>query len=1359
MQRYRARRSSHPNLRLAAALSLFLLPAAALSAQAPPPPLAAHPTVIDPAALASRHAALRSQPRFLGWKFAAHYPALSSKWQHVARQKSPASPSAASARDFAAQQNGPVDFPNAGFAFLPGLPTGYIPTAVATGDFNGDGHMDVAVSNGGDDSVYVMLGNGDGTFQVPEILYTQGQSPTWIAAVDLRNNGHLDLAVTDGDSRSFEIFLGNGDGTFQSGVQIALPQIPTFVLAGDFNNDGKQDLAIGLTIDPGVIEPQFLIYIGDGTGNFSGTVAAPSVFGGGLDPIPTGWIAAGDVNKDGFTDLVTTVTGGFAAAYLNQSGSSFTLSAGSPFGSSDGPLVVGLGDMDEDGCLDAVELGGFGYVTIAKGTCDGNFTQGSFIAGLGDLEPAISVTDVDGDGHLDVVGSAAYFDVGSPGVGLEAGYLVSVLKGDGHGNLAPAKVYSGGEDAFSLVTADFTGDGKPEILTADSFDNHATLMLNDGSGNFAAPQGEFIGNLGGVVNTPNVSSPMIASDLNGDGKRDLLLIQDGQSGQLPSVFSAMLNDGTGKFSAPINSPISAGPTTPFPQYAVGAFLASGKVDIVYMNSFSNQNVVAYFPGNGDGTFGTPTTLTTLPNPLLIISGDFNHDGKLDFVVVGTDIEQNQPGANWQLDVFLGKGDGTFTELPSLKYPIRPTDNPFQIFALDVNHDGKLDLLIGDETNGGATDDDDLLEFLGNGDGTFQAPTVLIPRFGPVAIADVNNDGIPDLISWRDPAVDISDNLFNPASVTVYLGTPGGAFQPQPTYHLPELFLSTTLPLRVADFNGDGNADIAISTTPNAAFAGGHMRILQGNGDGTFVVTGHVIRMELLSKPFVGADFNGDGAADLVELDGAASSFHTVSAAPGPALDIAFDSSPIVGAGGSATVTLFKPAISSTTVTLSSSDPNVIVPSSLTFSAGQQSQSFSFTLGPQFDGTHVLALRATSGTATAVAYDARTNPNLLTGVSASLTSNNFPLPFVGITPGESFQMTLQLASLNGYSGTFSAFQCEGLPAGASCAFASASATVYPGNGAGVNVTVSTLNSIVLGTYPIQVSTNDGAYFASASFQLGIGSFSLGVVPSTIVLGPTGSSFPSVNSTSTNGLNEMITLQCSGLPSAARCSQQAVLSANGGSAGLVIDTTLAAAGDYPFQIVGNTPMSSQSTSALLRVGDFSAALSGNTATLSPGQSTIVTVTVTSLNHYSSQISIICQAPPNSGVTCTPPSSPVALPDGATVTAQVTILISSTAAVSARQESASAIRGFVLAFLPVACLFALFGLKKLPLAIGILVLLAGMTSCGGGGSSGGGGGGGGGGNPPPQVSIPIIAAATNVESDQSNQKALGPFVVTIN
>jgi hypothetical protein len=122
-------------------------------------------------------------------------------------------------------------------------------------------------------------------------------------------------------------------------------------------------------------------------------------------------------------------------------------------------------------------------------------------------------------------------------------------------------------------------------------------------------------------------------------------------------------------------------------------------------------------------------------------------------------------------------------------------------------------------------------------------------------------------------------------------------------------------------------------------------------------------------------------------------------------------------------------------------------------------------------------------------------------------------------------------------------------------------------------------------------------------------------------------------------------------------------------------------------------------------------------------------------------------------------VALPDGATVTAQVTILISSTAAVSARQESASAIRGFVLAFLPVACLFALFGLKKLPLAIGILVLLAGMTSCGGGGSSGGGGGGGGGGNPPPQVSIPIIAAATNVESDQSNQKALGPFVVTIN
>ena len=327
-----------------------------------------------------------------------------------------------------------LPFANPGFTSRPHLPTGYIPTAVVEGDFNGDGHMDVAISNGGDNTVYVLLGNGNGTFQVPEILYTQGQAPSWITATSLRNNGHLDLVVCDGDSQSLEVFLGNGDGTFQAGPHMSLPQIPTFVLAGDYNRDGKQDIVVGFVVEPVPPpgQPQFEVLLGDGTGGFSSVISPPPLFV--FDPTPTGWIAGGDLNKDGYSDLVTTITGGSAITYLNQGGTAFT--KGAPFGPSDAAMVVELGDMDEDGCIDAVELGTFGYLTFAKGTCDGNFVQAGFVAEVGDIDPAVRVVDVNGDGHLDVVASAAFYQLGGPGYGAEAGYLVSVLKGDGKGGVA-----------------------------------------------------------------------------------------------------------------------------------------------------------------------------------------------------------------------------------------------------------------------------------------------------------------------------------------------------------------------------------------------------------------------------------------------------------------------------------------------------------------------------------------------------------------------------------------------------------------------------------------------------------------------------------------------------------------------------------------------------------------------------------------------------------------------------------------------------------------------------------------------------------------------------------------------------------
>lgn len=354
--------------------------------------------------------------RFLGWKYVADAHQDSSRWirkhSNAAADDSltaaPRTSQAPFAKHFRATPAAPsTAYSNAGFASPTKLFTGYLPTAVVQGDFNGDGKQDVAISNGGDNTIYVYLGNGDGSFSVPEVLYTTGQSPVWLAAANLRKNGPIDLIAVDGDSNEVEVFLGNGNGGFQASAMVAsLPQSPTFVVAADFNKDGLTDLAVGLTIDPFSAEPQFEVLLGNGTGAFSSALLPPPVQNAGDSPIPTGWLSAGDLNNDGYTDIVATIAFGGATSYLNQGGTAFV--SKSPFGPQDGAVTVGLADMDGDGCLDAIETGGLGFLTIAKGNCDGTFAIASPTAELGDVDAAVTVADINGDGKLDVIASAAF---------------------------------------------------------------------------------------------------------------------------------------------------------------------------------------------------------------------------------------------------------------------------------------------------------------------------------------------------------------------------------------------------------------------------------------------------------------------------------------------------------------------------------------------------------------------------------------------------------------------------------------------------------------------------------------------------------------------------------------------------------------------------------------------------------------------------------------------------------------------------------------------------------------------------------------------------------------------------------------
>ncbi len=764
------------------------------------------------------------------------------------------------------------------------------PALIKSADLNKDGKTDIiSIFNSGS-KIGVFISNGEGTF-ASRVDYGTGSYPYDALLADVNGDGYPDIVSSNWVGASISVLLNNQNGTFAAKNDYYSGTDPYRIASGDFDGDGDIDIVTGSYDSDSLV-----VNFNNGSGVF---FSHTNYFSG--DNIEG--ITVADINGDGAQDILASNVTPKTVSVLTNNGYGL-FSVETPISTSNSPGFLVNGDIDNDGDIDLLVSQSATDLLVLKNSGSGSFESGGTYKINSNR---INCADMDGDGDLDVVGSAT------------GGEIAVIVKNDGTGSFINLTTLRSEDFIRNTAIGDFDGNGILDVVVATAENGRLNTFL--GNNNLVVKSTIPSQNAGLISRSSDVavtfshdikatgydsdSGLVVIGSLSGfydgsysynSGTKTLTFnpSENFKSGEVITVtaghgirkntdnsalnlftYSFVVESGLNiDFSSRVN--YSTG-QTPY-SHTVGDVDNDGDIDVVTANYDGNSVSVLLNQNNGslaakvDYSAGSGTNSVSL--------SDLDRDGYLDIVTTN--------GSSDNISVLMNNGNATFASAVNYSTGNEPDYAAFG----DLDGDGDQDVVISHYLNG----TEDVVIMKNNGDGTLvKSSTLNLNLTGRyfVFLNDLDNDGDLDLIRssqgnnkfevwinlgdatfvWSTYSGYTASNLrsigvadldgdgysdiiapnYTAPNINVYKNNKSGYFGSPTGYTVG----SGPYQIAVADLNADGDMDVL---TPN--YNGNNFSLLLNNGDGTFAA--HKVFSTGANPDFITvADMNGDGFSDVI----------------------------------------------------------------------------------------------------------------------------------------------------------------------------------------------------------------------------------------------------------------------------------------------------------------------------------------------------------------------------------------------------------------------------------------------------------------------------------------------------------------